>query len=278
MLAKAHDLPRDTVAFLHALVGRAHNAVYRSKGFRFKDWARAVFDEVPRLVRVDPAIRIAGLTFWGLFLLCAFVAAAQPGFAARIVGEGQVEAMESMYDHPFDSPDGQHSERDDSMMAGFYIYHNAGIGLRCYAWGLLFGLGSLSMLADNAIKIGAIFGHMATTPQSVHFFTFVTAHGPFELTAIVFAGAAGVRLGAGLIITNGLTRLASLRRAARRSLPIAGVSVILFVLAAFLEGFVSASRLPYWSKATIAACCAGLLVFYVFGLGRGSGSRLEARS
>jgi uncharacterized membrane protein SpoIIM required for sporulation len=272
MLAEAHDLPRETVAYLHALVGRAHNAVYRSKGFQIKDWGRAIFEEVPRRLRSDPMLRISALTFWGLFLVTAFVAAAQPGFAARVVGEGQVEAMEAMYEHPMDSStEDTKASRSDSVMAGFYIQHNAGIGLSCYAWGLLFGLGSLAVIAFNSITIGAVFGHMVTTPHAGNFYTFVTAHGPFELTAIVFAGAAGLRLGSGLIITEGQSRLTSLRREAGRSLPIVGVSVILFILAAFLEGYVSASPLPYWSKATIAAFCASLLAFYLFALGRGRG-------
>jgi uncharacterized membrane protein SpoIIM required for sporulation len=269
MLAEAHDLPRETVAYLHSLVGRAHNAVYRSKGFRVTDWGRVIFDEVPRRLRADPMLRIAALTFWGLFLVCAFVAAAQPGFAARVVGETQIEMYEEMYDHPFDGADGKiKSERADSIMTGFYIQHNAGIGLSCYAWGLLFGLGSLGTLAFNSITIGSVFGHMATSNQAGNFFTFVTAHGPFELTAIVFSGAAGLRLGSGLIVTEGQSRLSSLRREGVKSLPIVGVSVILFILAAFLEGYVSASPLPYWSKATIAIFCASLLAFYLFGLGR----------
>jgi uncharacterized membrane protein SpoIIM required for sporulation len=269
MLAEAHDLPRDTVAYLHALVGRAHNAVYRSKGFQVTEWGRMIFEEVPRRLRADPMLRIAALTFWGLFLLTAFVAAAQPGFAARVLGENQIEAMESMYDHPLDGSGGKEVlGRDDSMMTGFYIIHNAGIGLSCYAWGLLCGIGSLWMLAFNSISLGTSFGHMATATQAGNFFTFVTAHGPFELTAIVFSGAAGLRLGSGLIVTQGQTRLASLRREATRSLPIVGVSVILFILAAFLEGYVSASSLPYWSKATIAVVCSIILAFYLFGLGR----------
>ena len=59
MLAEAHDLPRDTVAYLHALVGRAHNAVYRAKGFHLNDWAGVIFDEVPRRLRSDPMLRVA---------------------------------------------------------------------------------------------------------------------------------------------------------------------------------------------------------------------------
>ena len=153
-------------------------------------------------------------------------------------------------------------------MAGFYIIHNAGIGLSCYAWGLAFGLGSLWTLASNAIGLGVIFGHMATTPEAGNFYRFVTAHGPFELTAIVFAGAGGLRLGSGLIATHGRSRLDSLRREAGRSLPIAGVSVILFLMAAFLEGFVSASPLPYPAKFAIAIASAALLAGYVLALGR----------
>jgi uncharacterized membrane protein SpoIIM required for sporulation len=269
MLAEAHDLPRETVAFLHALVGRAHNAVYRAKGFHIKDWAGVIFDEVPRRLRSDPMLRFSVLVFWGLFLMMAFTAAARPGFAARVVGENQIEMMEQMYDRPMDGSDGkERMDRNDSMMAGFYINHNAGIGLSCYAWGLTLGLGTLITLASNAIQLGVIFGHMATTAQAPNFFTFVTAHGPFELTAIVFSGAAGFRLGWGLIDTQGQSRLASLRREGERSLPIVGVAVILFVLAAFLEGFVSPSPLPYWSKASIAGFSAALLAFYLFALGR----------
>jgi uncharacterized membrane protein SpoIIM required for sporulation len=270
MLAEAHDLPRDTVTFLHSLVGRAHSAVYRARGFHLSDWAGVIFAEVPARLRADPMLRVAALTFWGLFLVCAFVAAARPGYAAKVVGEHQVEEMERMYDQPLDGTASREKfGRSDSVMAGFYIFHNAGIGLSCYAWGIFFGIGSLWTLASNAIQLGVIFGHMVTTPQAGNFYKFVTAHGPFELTAIVFSGAAGLRLGSGLVSTEGQSRLASLRREGAKSLPIAGVSVILFILAAFLEGFVSASPLPYWSKASIALASGSILAFYLFALGRG---------
>ena len=49
-----------------------------------------------------------------------------------------------------------------------------------------------------------------------HFFEFVTAHGPFELTAIALAAGAGLRLGVGLFATAGLTRLDSVRENASR--------------------------------------------------------------
>jgi uncharacterized membrane protein SpoIIM required for sporulation len=265
MLAESHHLPREAVAYIHALVGRAHNALYRAQGFKFSDWAKALFGTVPRQLRRDPALRLAAVTFWGAFLLCTLLAAGRAEFAPRVAGEAFLDQLDAMYSEPIgaDRKGKETSERNDTAMTGFYIQHNASIGLQCFAWGLLLGLGSLYELLSNGLLLGTAFGHMARSPHAVNFFRFVTAHGPFELTAIVFSGAAGLRLGAGLIDTQGQTRLASLRREAARALPVAGAAVLLFVLAAFLEGFVSASALPYSGKAAIALFTAALLVGYL---------------
>jgi uncharacterized membrane protein SpoIIM required for sporulation len=174
-----------------------------------------------------------------------------------------LESMDEMYAEPLDAPQKGRIGRNDTAMTGFYILNNASIGLRCFAWGLFLGLGSLYELLSNGITLGTVFGYMARGPNAANFFTFVTAHGPFELTAIVFSGAAGLRLGWGLIDTQGQTRLSSLRREAIRALPVVGTAVLLFVLAAFLEGFVSASPLPYRAKAAIAVFTAALVVAYV---------------
>ena len=263
MLAEAHDLPRDTVGYLHGLVGRAHNAVYRAKGFRFSDWGAILFGEVPRRLRTDPALRLAALVFWGLFLLCSLLAAGRSGFAEQVIGEVFVEKLDDMYAQPVDAVRKDGLSRNDTAMAGFYIQHNTSIGLQCYAWGLFLGLGSLLQLASNGMILGTVFGHMAGSPNASNFFTFVTAHGPFELTAIVFAGAAGLRLGWGVIVSLVQWRIAPLRHEAGRSLQTAAAASVLFVLAAFLEGYVSASSLPYAAKAGIAIGCAALLVVYL---------------
>jgi uncharacterized membrane protein SpoIIM required for sporulation len=257
MLAEAHDLPRDTVTYLHGLVGRAHNAVYRGTGSRFRDWGAALFGEVPRELRSDPAFRIAMLTFWGAFLICALLAAGRADFARDLLGDSHIDQMDEMYARA------DMSKRNDTEMAGFYINNNTSIGLQCFAWGLTFGIGTLYILLSNGMTLGTIFGHMATTPHAAKFFTFVTAHGPFELTAVVLAGTAGLRMGWGLIDTKGQSRLGSLKREATRALPILGAAVVLFFLAAFLEGFVSASSIPYPGKLAIALGSAVLLAIYI---------------
>ena len=228
-----------------------------------------------RQLRSDPALRLSAAVFFGTFLICGLLAAGQPGFARRVLGNAAIEQIEEMYSRPIS--EARKDGGGDAAMAGFYIQHNTTIGLQCFAYGLLLGLGSLYELVSNGLLLGTMFGHMATTPYAVNFYTFVTGHATFELSAIVFSGAAGLRLGYGLIDTQGQTRIGSLRREARHALPMVGAAVVLFALAAFIEGFVSPSPLPYVYKAAVAIGCAMLMTAYLALGGRDPGRQTEAR-
>ena len=130
--------------------------IYRATGFSFRDWGRALFQTAPRLLRGDPALKLAALVFLGTFLLTTLVSAGRPEFARIVVGDAFLEQIDHDFAQPVFSerPDGL--RRSDTAMAGFYIQHNASIGLSCFAWGIVFGLGSLYQLLFNAIIIGTL--------------------------------------------------------------------------------------------------------------------------
>ena len=265
-LADAYQLPPGTVAYLHRLVARAHNQLYRASRLKPSGWGEVLFKDAPRQIFLDPCVRIATIVFFGLFALSMFVAANEdmfPGFAERMVGETALEQMEEMYEQPL-----QGSLDHYVTMAGFYIQHNTGIGLKCFAYGI-FIVPCLYTLAFNAVTLGTVFGYMSREgiDGGDHFFEFVTAHGPFELTAIALAAAAGLRLGMGLFHTQGLSRVDSLRRSAMKAVPVMAASAVLFILAAFTEGFLSPSPLPYLVKAAWSIMSAGLISFYFVILG-----------
>ena len=96
-----------------------------------------------------------------------------------------------------------------------------------------------------------------------HFFEFVTAHGPFELTGIVLSGAAGMRMGLGLFASDGQSRLKGLQQAAHRAMPILLVAASLVALAAPIEAFVSPSSLSLMSKRAVGLMCAFILLVYM---------------
>ena len=271
MLAESYQLPPNTVDYLHRLVARSHNQLYRSQKFQWKDWYGKIFVDTPRLIFNDPCIHIATLIFWGLFLLGAFLAYndnAWPGFAESVVGEEQLESYKEMYT----DFQGRNGIAGGSYATGFYVHHNAGIGLKCFVT-MLFVIPGLVTLSFNAIHLGTVFGYMFRPEfgeTSVSFQQFVTAHGPFELTAIILSAGAGLKIGLSWLMTNGLSRRDSLLHTARETLPIAMCAVILFIFAAIIEGFISPTStdfMPWWIKGTISvgSSCALMIYFVVLG-------------
>lgn len=262
-LADAYQLPPETATYLDHLVGRAHNQLYRSKTFRWREWGREMFLELPQKLVRDRYLWLAFVIFWGVFGISFLLGYSSDTYRREVIGEDSMAKLQDSFAKPVERAGGDMA----TGMAGFYVMHNVGIGLRCFTAGLLLGVGGLFVTVSNALSLGAMFGFMCTVAERTNFLHFVTAHGPFELTAIVFASAAGMRLGFSLIATGGLSRGASLERAARESTPVMAAAVVLFCLAAFLEGFLSPSPAPYPVKVAAALASTALMALYVFGLG-----------
>ena len=268
-LAESYQLPPGTVGYLHKLVARSHNQLYRAKRFDFPRWKDELFHGVPQRLFNDRYLWLAFAIFWGSFLTAMYLAAEiklpgqgppVPGFAEKVLPEGVRAKMDGNFNEKLGS-----NANSSTRMMGFYIWHNTGIGLKCFAAGLIFGIGGLFETLFNGVYLGAMFGYMLN--KDTYFFHFVTAHGPFELTAIVLSAAAGMRLGFALILTHGYPRTTSLRLAGREAMPTMGMAMLLFAMAAMIEGFISPSALPYPIKAFVAVLSSGLLVFYFVLLG-----------
>ena len=223
-LADAYRLPPDTIGYLHQLVGRAHNQLYRSQTFRWREWWHEMFRALPRRLLMDRALWLAFAVFWGVFGLSLLLSHRSRAYTEDVVGEAAMAQMQENFS-------GNIFGRDlgaNAFMTGFYVWNNPSIGLQCFAGGIVLGVGGLYVTISNAMYLGAVFGFMLTTPERGNFVEFVTAHGPFELTAIVFSAAAGMRLGFSLIATGGLSRVASLRKAAYEAMPAAGLRGVRF--------------------------------------------------
>jgi len=274
-LADAYHLPEATVGYLHHLVARAHLRFYRRLRISWQRISHEILVEVPGRLYGDGCLRTALLAFYGTFFLSALLGWADPASAQAYLSEGMVDDLKDMY---AEAPNHRSAEQG-GMMYGFYISNNVGITLACFASGIFAGIGSLLWLAANGVFLGFCFGYMTTVDATtkLHFFEFVTAHGPFELTGIALGGAAGLRLGLGLVRTRGLPRLASLMRSARESVPIIAVAAVLVATAAPIEAFVSPSGLPWAAKGVVSLVCALLLVFYLVVLGRRAQGRMSIR-
>ncbi len=222
---------------------RGHQQFYRHRSHLGSRILGFLLAGLPRLVREEwRSIAVASLLFYGSALLMGLLVYHFPDLIYSVVSPDKVSEMESMYAPETTrlGPLGARDTSDDWEMFGFYIMNNIGIAFQTFASGVLLGLGSLFFLLFNGLMIGSVAGHLTQIGYVQTFWPFVIGHGAFELTAITFAGAAGLKLGWALLAPGRLTRGEALRLAARRSVQLIAGVIVLLLLAAFTEA--------YWSS------------------------------
>ncbi|MFQ3245326.1 MAG: putative membrane protein SpoIIM required for sporulation [Arenicella sp.] len=182
-----------------------------------------------------------------------------------VIDAGSVRMAESMYDPGLGKLGRERQSDSDIQMFGFYIYNNIGIAFKSFATGIFLGVGSLFVLAFNGLYIGAISGHLTALGYTETFYPFVIGHGSFELTAIVFSGAAGLKLGFSILAPGAHTRTRALQNAAKDAIKIMYGVFVMLLIAAFIEAFwSSSSTLPNAVKYSVGACLWVFVYYYCF--------------
>jgi uncharacterized membrane protein SpoIIM required for sporulation len=253
--ARAAGYSRESVAHLDALAARAHAVIYRAQPYRRGAVRELLVRDFPRSVRSSGRFVLAAAALFGLpLLLGLFGALASTELATAVVPASTLEQMAEVYS---DGVAGGRGEDQDTAMAGFYVYNNVGIAFRCFATGIFFGLGSAFFLVYNGVVTGAVLGYVIDAGAGRGIVTFICGHGAFELTAIVIAGAGGLRMGYALVRTGGRTRLGSLRSHAPEVARLVLGAALMLGIAALIEGFWSPSSVPdpiKWSVAVVLWC------------------------
>ena len=269
-LARERAYPVHLVARLEALADRAHQRIYRRHDYGVAALRDLVLYDIPAAVRALHWHVLVAFLVTALPMVAVGIATwRDPHFMLSIVGAAEARNFDQMY-----GPEsGEHLGRtsgDDWQMFGHYIMNNVGIAFRCFACGLMLGLGSLFMLFYNGVLAGAVAGYLVARGDAERFFSFVVTHSAFELTAIVLAGAAGLRLGHALLAPGRLTRVAALRLAATQAVPVMyGVFAMLLVAAALEAFWSSAGWIAPQVKYGVGACCWTLVLAYLTLQGRG---------
>ncbi|NLY12738.1 MAG: stage II sporulation protein M [Gammaproteobacteria bacterium] len=271
-LAKQRGYSYPLLAYLEQLTLQGHQQFYRHKSPILAQLLAFILVIFPSTVRQQwRCLAVSAVLFFGSFALMGILTYVFPDLIYSLISPAQVAHMENMYDpaQRLIGPMRQRDHQDDWVMFGFYIMNNIGIAFQTFASGLLLGLGSLFFLLFNGLNIGAIAGHLSRVGYSETFWPFVVGHGAFELTALVIAGAAGLKLGAALIAPGPQSRSNALREAAAISIKLIGGVIVFLVLAAFIEAYWSSSNNAAVSIKLWVGCGLWLLVaLYLFASGR----------
>ena len=191
---------------LNRLVLRGHQQLYHHSSVDAAGIFAFASSGFPRLVRREKRlVGLSALLFGVPLLLMTLLIPRHPEIAFSIMAPATVEQMGQQFS-PGGSLEAGRPVDSDVLMFGYYIRNNIGIAFRTFAGGILGGVGSIFFLVYNGLAIGAVTGYVRQMGFGPQFFPFAIGHGAFELTAIVLAGAAGLRLGLALLAPGSLSR------------------------------------------------------------------------
>jgi uncharacterized membrane protein SpoIIM required for sporulation len=137
--------------------------------------------------------------------------------------------------------------------------NNVRVAFLAFAAGILLCVGTMAILAVNGANGGIAGGMFAHVGQAGVFWGLILPHGLLELSAVVVAGAAGMRIGWTVIDPGDRLRREALASEARRAGNVLIGLVAAFLLAAAVEGFVTGRPWPTMVRVGI-----GVAVFLGF--------------
>lgn len=269
-LAKNRRYSPQLVDRLNETVIKAHHRFYQHNRRFQLQWLDFLISGFPCAIRRNRRFVYVALALFLIPLLgMAITCYHNEEFIYSMSAPDQVREYESMYDPENLKLGRTRDSEDDLAMFGFYIKNNIGVSFRTFAGGVIFGMGTIFFLVFNGFAIGGVAGHLTQLGYTTTFYPFVVGHGAFELTAIVFSGAAGLQLGYALVNPGNLSRLDALRNAGRDAVSIIYGSTIMLIIAAFLEAFWSSSAsMPILIKYSVGAVFWVLVIAYFLFAGR----------
>lgn len=279
---------QELIDYLNDLAARGHNLFYSAPPTHFANLYKYLAVDFPRLFRANIGYFISACLLFFLPLgITWYVVQNNPSLATRVIPQEAMSNFDQMYGEKETSSSEDKNENNSSLpensnfgdqralMAGFYVYNNVGIALKCFALGILLGIGTAYTLLFNGILIGAISGYIISQGNGERFLSFVISHGSFELTAIAISGGAGLMLGNALIHPGQRTRFQSLQVRGLEAVQIAAGAAVMLMVAALIEAFWSPSDIPNMIKYSVGSSLWVLVFLYLGFAGRQSGAHLS---
>ena len=253
---------RVTYAADQALVGRltllvsdAHNVLYSQRdvelGRGLRTFATVTF---PRAVyNIRWFVLVSALLTavpWAVFSVWLAV-------SPRAVDATGPAALRDQYIHG-DFVD-YYRSGTSSAFANQVFWNNVRVAILAFAAGILLCVVTALLLAYNGANVGVAGGLFTNVGEWQKFWGLILPHGLLELSAVIVAGAAGLRIGWTVIDPGDRSRLSALGEEGRRAGTVLMGLVVAFLIAATIEGFVTGRPWPTSVRLGI-----GLTAFFGF--------------
>jgi len=255
-------------ATLTSLVGRANAIVYGTRRRSLRSLGRFFTTTFPAAVwHARRFVVVSALAFFVPAIVIGVWLAHSP---KAIDAVGSAALRQTYINHDFAA---YYRSQPSAQFAAKVQTNNITVAFLAFAGGIAGCVLTVIALARNGASIGLSAGLFASAHKLPEFFGLILPHGLLELTSVIVAGAAGLRLGWALIDPGDRTRATAIADEGRRSVVIVAGLILTFLVAGTIEGFVAGSSLSTPVRVSIGAVVEVAFILYVVVLGRAAAAR-----
>jgi uncharacterized membrane protein SpoIIM required for sporulation len=245
------------IAYLNGLVTRAHGLLYAERGPGSGRLKQFILYGFPALLRRRaPYVFAAAFLFFIGGVIGAAMTHVNPDVGRVFLGKRADEP--TFYKDLATTL----TDAERPADAAFLMQNNTRVAIIAFALGILGGVPTLLLLFYNGLPIGSLAVLQHNAGMDLYLWSFLLPHGVPELSAIFIAGGAGMLIGHALVAPGELSRRDAIALAGRDAVRMLLGTVMLFVIAGFVESFVSPTAMPAPFKFAFAAVSAIALWSY----------------
>ncbi len=248
--------------YLNGLASKIYLGIYKNKREESSRFVRFWKTELPLTVRkYHRELLYSFLIFTALAVMAAFSAAHDETFVRGVLGDRYVEMTEDNIAKG--DPFGVYKDENRIAMFLRIALNNIQVSLLVFVAGIFVSIGSAWFLFKNGIMLGAFQYMFFAKGLGWPSVLVIWIHGTLEISAIIIAGGAGFILGNSILFPGTRKRIDSLKRGAKDGMKLMIGLVPVFIVAAFLEGYVTRySAMPQWLSITILALSFNFILWY----------------
>lgn len=259
--ARTHYPESNTPRYLNGIALRVHQAIFQNKREKLSRFIIFWKYEVPLAIYQSRlTILFAFLIFLLGALMGALSAAKDLDFARLILGNGYVNMTLNNIENG--DPMGVYGNANRMDMFFYITYNNIRVSFFAFISGIIWGLGSVGILFRNAMMLGVFQYFFIERGLFLTSFLAVWIHGTLEIWSIIVAGASGMVMGAGLLFPGTYTRMESFKNNVRKALKLLCGLIPLFIIAGFLESFITRLYKHQWIGASVITLSTLFIIWY----------------
>jgi uncharacterized membrane protein SpoIIM required for sporulation len=248
--------------YLNGLASRTYLGIYKNKKEESSRIFRFWKTELPLVVhRHRRELLYSFIIFTVFAIMAAFSAAHDESFVRGVLGDRYVEMTEDNIAKG--DPFGVYKHEGRLNMFLEIALNNVEFSFKVFVLGIFASLGTVWMLFRTGAMLGAFQYYFFAKGLGWQSVLVIWIHGTLEISSVIIAGAAGLILGNSFLFPGVRRRVDALKSGAKDGIKCMIGLVPIFVVAAFLEGFVTRySAMPIWLSLMILITSLTFIIWY----------------